>query len=197
MALKPGSKSSLRKRRWHAGSVVWVKMALAPGQYLVRSVALAIGSRRTIPSWKVAMGTVLTLVSRPPSRGDDARASWSSRPQRVPNRPPRKMLSVSSEVVNNNPSPRAFRSGPGRWKALCRKGRCAPQLSPGGPSALSVDQSSPGRRRALVWKGPLPLGRNRWCSFISCCARGSFGFGQPSRPGDSGICASSSKSVPI
>jgi len=69
------------------------------------------------------------------------------------------MVQVSEILRINNPMPQAFEPGSDGLRIPLAEGAVAPQLQPGGPSTLSIDQSSPGNV-ALVWKGPLPPGES-------------------------------------
>lgn len=162
-----------------AGSVVWAKMATGPAEYLVTISRFGYEQPSEPFHLEGAMGTVLTLVSRPPSQGDDARRKLViSTGSHIIFDLQEEMLSVSEILRLNNPSPRAFDPGAEGLRIPLPEGAIAPQLSPGGPSTLSIDQSSPGNV-ALVWKGPLPPGESMVQFHFMLRHTGELQFRQP------------------
>ena len=142
------------------GSVVWAGMPTGAAEYLVTLARFGFDQPSEPFHLNGTAGTALSVVSRPPVRGEDARRKLSlSSGSHLIFDLQEDMVQVSEILRINNPMPQAFEPGSDGLRIPLAEGAVAPQLQPGGPSTLSIDQSSPGNV-ALVWKGPLPPGES-------------------------------------
>ena len=143
-----------------SGTVVWAGMPTGAAEYLVTLARFGFEQPSEPFHLNGTAGSALSVVSRPPVRGEEARRKLSlSSGSHLIFDLQEEMVQVSEILRINNPMPQAFDPGSDGLRIPLAEGAVAPQLQPGGPSTLSIDQSSPGNV-ALVWKGPLPPGES-------------------------------------
>lgn len=143
-----------------AGSTQWPGMPTGAAEYLVTISRFGFDQPSEPFHLDGQMGTTLSLIARPPVTGDDARRKLSlSSGSHLIFELQEDLVQVSEILRINNPMPQAFDPGQDGLRIPLPEGAVSPQLQPGGPSTLSIDQSSPGNV-ALVWKGPLPPGES-------------------------------------
>lgn len=142
------------------GAVVWAGMPTGPAEYLVTIARFGFEQPTEPFHLDATAGSALTVMSRPPVTGEEARRklSLASNSHLIFDLH-EDMLQVTEMLRINNPMPQAYEPGPEGLRIPLAEGAVAPQLAPGGPSTLSIDQSSPGNV-SLVWKGPLPPGES-------------------------------------
>jgi len=142
------------------GAVLWAAMPTGAAEYLVTIARFGFEQPSEPFHLEGTSGSTLALVSRPPVRGEEARRKLSlSTGSHLIFDLQEDMVQVSEILRINNPLPQAYEPGAEGLRIPLAEGAVAPQLQPGGPSTLSIDQSSPGNV-ALVWKGPLPPGES-------------------------------------
>lgn len=143
-----------------AGATQWLGMPTGAAEYLVTISRFGFEQPSEPFHLDGAMGTTLSVISRPPVSGDEARRKLSlSSGSHLIFELQEDLVQVSEILRINNPMPQAFDPGSDGLRIPLPEGAVSPQLQPGGPSTLSIDQSSPGNV-ALVWKGPLPPGES-------------------------------------
>ncbi len=143
-----------------AGAVLWAGMATGPAEYLVTISRFGYEQPSEPFHLEATTGTAVSVMSRPPARGDDARRKLTiSTGSHIIFDLQEDMVAVSEMLRLNNPSPQAFDPGAEGLRISLPEGAIAPALAQGSPSTVSVDQSSPGNV-ALVWKGPLSPGES-------------------------------------
>lgn len=143
-----------------AGATQWLGMPTGAAEYLVTISRFGFDQPSEPFHLDGQMGTTLSLIARPPVTGEQARRKLSlSSGSHLIFELQEDLVQVSEILRINNPMPQAFEPGPDGLRIPLPEGAVSPQLQPGGPSTLSIDQSSPGNV-ALVWKGPLPPGES-------------------------------------
>lgn len=140
------------------GSLVWTDLATGDAEYLVTFFQFGYDQPSEPFHLPQTDGRTLELVARPPVSIGQARNSLSlAGGSHILLELQEDMLAVTEVLHLRNPLPQAVLPDPDGLRIELPTDAISPQLLPGNPSTVNLDQSSPGNV-ALVFKGPVPPG---------------------------------------